>query len=95
MTTVWIKKGTRHTMEHIVCAVHDRQLDAYMRPFTAASKGQAIRSFRDEVNRADSELHKHPEDYELYQVGTFNENTGELRDHLEQLAIATNLLERT
>lgn len=79
-----------------IIAVHDRQLDAYMRPFTAQSIGQAIRSFRDEVNRADSELHKHPEDYTLFKLGTFDEYTGYVQPtpKPEQLALATNLLEK-
>ena len=40
--------------------------------------GVAIRSFRDEVNREapDNEIFRHPADYELYQIGTFDDSTG-------------------
>lgn len=82
-------------MTHIIVAVRDRQLNAFMRPFTAASPGQAIRAFRDEINTPGSELNRHPEDYELYQLATYDEHTGViegLADHA-QLAIATNLIE--
>lgn len=84
-------------MIHFIIAVRDRQLDAFMRPFTAQTTGQAIRSFKDEVNRKDSELHAHPEDYELYQLGTFNEQTGQVTalEKPLQLALASNLKERT
>lgn len=79
----------------IIIAVRDRQLDAFMRPFVAQSNGQAVRSFRDEINRAGSELNAHPEDYELYLLGTFEETTGEiLATKPQQIAIATNLIER-
>lgn len=80
----------------IICAVHDRQLDAYMRPFVAQTPGQAIRSFRDETNRAGSEIHSHPEDYQLFKLGDFDEQTGAiyaLKEGPEQLAIASNLIE--
>lgn len=78
-----------------IMAVHDRQLDAYMRPFCAQSIGQAIRSFRDETNRADSEIHAHPEDYELFAIGHFDESTGTITStRPQQVAIATNLIER-
>lgn len=80
---------------HIIVAVRDRQITAFLRPFTAQSRGQAIRSFRDEVNRDGSELNSHPEDYELYELGTFDEQTGNLKPHDShvQLAIASNLIE--
>lgn len=80
-----------------ILAVHDRQLDAYMRPFCAQSIGQAVRSFRDEVNNPQSDLNKHPEDYTLHKLGTFEESTGiiyMLKEGPEQVAIASNLIER-
>lgn len=84
-------------MKHIICAVHDRQLNAYLRPFVAATPGQAIRSFRDEVNRPGSEINQHPEDYTLCKVGEWQEQDGYI-DGIdgkpEQLAIASNLIER-
>lgn len=82
----------------IIVAVHDRQLDTYMRPFVAQTPGQAIRSFRDEVNRPESELNKHPEDYSLYKVGEWKAENGivfPLKNGPEQLALASNLTEKT
>lgn len=84
-------------MQHIICAVHDRQLAAFMRPFVAQTTGQAIRSFRDEVNRQGSEMNQHPEDYTLHKLGYWDEETGSiepLKDK-EQIAIASNLIERS
>jgi len=42
------------------------------------SVGVAIRSFSDEINRADAEnqLHNHPDDFDLYEFGEFDDNTG-------------------
>jgi hypothetical protein len=42
------------------------------------SVGVAIRSFSDEVNRKDPEnqLHNHPDDFDLYELGEFDDNTG-------------------
>lgn len=87
--------------KHIIVAVRDRQLNAYMRPFTAQTAGQAIRSFRDEANRQGSEINAHPEDYELYQLGKWDEETGVITETITaegpgaiQLAIATNLIEK-
>lgn len=60
---------------HIV-SVRDRAVDAYMQPFFVAAPGAAIRSFVDECNRPDSPMCAHPEDYDLYLLGTFNDANG-------------------
>lgn len=80
-----------------IIAVRDRQLNAFMRPFAAQSLGQAIRSFRDEVNNPQSDLNKHPEDYELYHIADYDEATAAIvqSDPLPaQIAIASNLIEK-
>lgn len=58
----------------VICAVKDRQIGVYMTPFFVQSTGQAIRSFSDEINRAaqDNILYKHPDDFELFHLGTFD-----------------------
>lgn len=60
----------------IIAAVRDRAVDAFGQPIFAPHIGQIVRSFTDEVNRADSEFNKHPEDYDLYEIGTFEPSTG-------------------
>lgn len=60
-------------------SVRDSAVDAFMRPFVVPARGAAVRSFRDEVKRGgDSEMSKHPSDYELYLIGEFDEQTGAL-----------------
>lgn len=59
-----------------IVSVKDRAIDSYNRPFYVPTIGAAIRSFTDEVNRKDSEMQAHPEDYDLYDMGTFCDQTG-------------------
>lgn len=61
-----------------VFAVRDRATDQFGNPMFLVSQGQAIRSFSDEVNRRepDNQLNKHPDDYDLYLLGTFDTGTG-------------------
>lgn len=61
-------------------AVRDSAMDAFHAPFFAPSNGVAMRSFRDEVVRKDgsSMMQAHPEDFELYIVGHYEEDTGVL-----------------
>ena len=65
-------------MKLILCSVKDRAADAYGRPMFVPSTGVAIRSFSDEVNRAEAEnqLYNHPDDFDLYEFGEFDDNNG-------------------
>lgn len=61
-----------------VMAVRDKKVGAYMNPFFSQSQGAALRSFQDEVNRAaeDNILYRHPQDFDLYLLGTFDNESG-------------------
>jgi len=61
-----------------VCAVKDRALDAFMTPFFVSAVGQAERMLKDEARREDSQLGRHPEDFDLYLLGTFFDDTGRM-----------------
>ncbi len=58
--------------------VYDSKVDAYLRPFFLQTPAEAIRSFKDTVNDQQSTISKHPEDYTLFEIGTFDESTGVL-----------------
>lgn len=78
-------------MKMIMVAIKDRALDAFMRPFFAQTKGQAIRMFNDEVNNNQSPMFAHPDDYDLYYLGMWDDTTGETTEQKqEQLAIGKN-----
>ena len=76
-------------------SVHDRQADSFANPMYMLAPGQAIRSFADEINRAaaDNPLYAHPDDFDLYLLGTFDTNTGEFShpSRPEKIAIGKNL----
>lgn len=63
-------------MELRMMALRDAALEAYGRPFFVSTVGQAVRSFMDELANKDSEISKHPADYDLYCLGVYNDFTG-------------------
>lgn len=84
-------------MALIVVAVRDRATDAFMHPMCVHTIGQAVRSFGDEVNRADERnpLYRHPEDHDLFELGSFDERSGRvapLADGPRQIAIGKDLV---
>lgn len=61
----------------LVFAVRDRAADSFGQPFFDVARGRAIRSFTDELNKNEnSPLSAHPEDFDLYFLGMFNDQTG-------------------
>jgi len=66
--------------------IYDVASGVYMRPFFSQADGQAVRGFKDIALDADHEVGKHPEDYTLYRVGSFNDTTGKMEgEQLEKL----------
>lgn len=64
-------------MKQVVVSIFDRLAEVYSRPVFVATEALAVRSFSDEVNNAEGgDLGKHPGDYDLYVLGSFDDNTG-------------------
>lgn len=63
-------------MKMLMCAVYDKGIEAYMQPFFVRHKSEAIRSFADAVGKADTPFCTHPEDFTLFVLGEYDDNTG-------------------
>ena len=76
-------------MHLFVVCVKDRAAEVFNRPFFVPHRNVAIRDFTDEVNRAaaDNQLNKHPDDFDLYLLGEFNDNTGEFSISVPQVLV--------
>lgn len=63
-------------MIKFVFAVRDRASVSFLDPFCVVHKGLAERMFKDAVNDSKTPMFKHPEDYDLYELGTYDDETG-------------------
>lgn len=63
-------------MKYFLFSVKDTATQLFAQPFPSAAEMAAIRSVRDLVGKADNAVGQHPEDYELHQIGMFDDNTG-------------------
>lgn len=77
-------------MKYRIYSVYDTAAAIYQRPFVAQTDGEVTRSFSDIATSADHEIGKHPEDYTLFCLGTFNDGTGDIMP-LPPVKIATAL----
>ena len=55
--------------------VHDSKSGIFTPPVSVIAIGEAIRTFEDAVNDPQSPFNKHPEDYTLFHIGSYDETT--------------------
>lgn len=63
-------------MRLLAFSVFDEKSGAFGHPFFVSAVGVATRTFSDWVNRNDTPLNQHPEDYRLFQVGSWDDGDG-------------------
>lgn len=61
-------------------AIRDVKVEAFNRPFFTPTVGAGLRAFSDEVQRVDgnNEMNRHPADFALYNLGSYDDSTGSL-----------------
>lgn len=59
-------------------SIYDIKSEVYSKPFYDTTIGAAIRNFNDAAQDPQTTFNKHPEDFTLYQIGTFDDNTGNI-----------------
>lgn len=78
-----------------IMTVRDRAADVYGQPSFHLSIGGAVRGFTDEINRPaqDNMLYKHPEDFDFFLLGTYDDNTAkfELLERPRQVAVGKDV----
>lgn len=63
-------------MTLILFSIHDNKADTYTPPFAAPSRGVMIRNIQDVVSEGKTPHSKHPDDYELFELGTWDDVQG-------------------
>lgn len=84
-------------MEIKIYSIYDNKAEAYMEPFFATTAGLAIRRFADTANNPDTMLFRHPNDFALYEIGTFNDKAGTVNCHknAKNLGLAAEYISKT
>lgn len=79
-------------MQWLLISIKDQAIDAFQPPHSVRAKGEAIRNFMDAVNDPQNKtLHAHPEQFSLYQVGHFDDHTGNLTNGVQPELLAQAL----
>lgn len=59
-------------------AIYDDKVEAFARPFFEQTTASAIRAFTEVANNPETAFYKHGADYTLFEIGEFDDNTGEI-----------------
>lgn len=58
-------------------SIRDAKAEVFNTPFFQSTHGEAERSFRTAVMDEKTQLSKYPEDFDLYYLGEYDNNTGQ------------------
>lgn len=61
-----------------VYSIRDAKAEIFRFPFFKLTHGEAERDFKTLVNDQTSQVNKYPEDYDLYYLGEYDDNSGKL-----------------
>lgn len=73
-------------------SVHDSKTDAFAPPYTASTPGEAERRFRTACSE-EGDLKRYPTDFNLYQVGFFNNVAGLVESVVPPVFVCSALVE--
>lgn len=70
-------------MKRVILCVKDSATELFGQPFFVPAVGAGLRDFIDQVNRRaeDNPLFQHPEDFYLYHLGEYDDETGTFHAH--------------
>lgn len=76
--------GTAHEVARLQAfSVYDEKAQSYNLPFFYPQINLAVRALTDSLQNPDSIVARHPEDFTLYHIGTFNDLTGKMESFVE------------
>lgn len=78
-----------------IYAIRDKRAEYFNPPFFNHTHGEAERNFQNLVNEKESRIAQHPDDYDLYYIGDYNDLDGTIvPQKLPQLIASASSLVR-
>lgn len=74
-----------------VFTVFDSKISAYAQPFFMQTTGAAIRAWTETVNSKDTQFFKHPGDFTLFEIATYDDQSGKIESYETYINLGTAL----
>lgn len=78
ISVIKLKKRKVSKMKLKMYAIRDAKAEYFNTPFYAQTPGEAQRNFETLVNDKKSTVNQYPKDFDLYEVGEYDQDTGKL-----------------
>ena len=78
-------------MKHKVFTTYDSKVGAYLQPFVMRSRGEAMRAFESICNDGKSQFCLHPDDFTLFEIGEYDELSGNIVPHEAKISLGLAL----
>lgn len=72
-------------------AIYDSKAEAYLAPIFCPTTAVALRMFKTAAEEEGHTFEKHAGDYTLFELGTWDEQTGHVTEHQAQINLGTAL----
>lgn len=73
----------------IIISVYDSKVKVFSQPMTVQNRGAALRSWEEASNDKNINIGKYPEDHTLFEIGTWNDETGVIKMHDAKINLGT------
>lgn len=74
-------------LEYQMFSIYDSKAEVFKQPFMLRTKGEAIRGFTDLANDEKTEIGKHPEDFTLFHLGSYDMVSGKFANLVTPLSL--------
>lgn len=73
-------------------SVYDKKAECFSAPFFLKATGLALRGFSDMINANEqTQYSAHPEDFDLYELGEWDDETGKVEQYAEPKMLGNGL----
>jgi len=70
-----------------IFALRDQKIETFNQPIFLHTQGEAIRTLTDETKNAQSLFNKHATDFDLYELGTYDDQNASFTLHPQPLLV--------
>ena len=71
--------------------IYDSKAETFTQPMCFFNRGAAIRAFVDILQDCNTNFSKHPEDYSLFEIGSYSESSGVIEAYSSPVSIGSSI----
>jgi len=76
-------------MQNEIFVIYDAKAKLYNKPFYMINKNVALRAAQDLIDDTTTEISKNPQDFTMWHLGTYDDNTAQLTIHEKRECICS------